>query len=357
MVCILEQGTCLASHPAMPPRQILHWGISGRSAPRLQQPGPTGGECDRVHLARFAPPAAPASISTSHHGGNAAATGEFGKITRPGIPSGRGLRRVLGDLETCAADLLPFSSNSSPEQLVAIAGSKLRSCREAIFSLLRWLDTQQKEVNAPPENPYASKYVLPGSARDAEMHSREADIEKRAAAVDAQGQSCEVTVCRPFDVPHACSNSRQMTTEDKKMCSMCNPRSEELIGKHCAKQRQRQQNVLFLLLGMLATIPAIAIILVFLRKAKGRSRRGLRTGPAYSSEQGGVLPGVMSTIQKSRGLDRMSDVEKDPAASWNGKICSAPSLGISEQDLSSTHEYPTHNQGRPQFPHPPAAIR
>ncbi|PGH07986.1 hypothetical protein GX51_01426 [Blastomyces parvus] len=321
MIYILEQGNCLAVHPALTqrPGQGGQWEITRRQAAQLQQREPTSGRCDGGHPTRFARFAIP--VSVEHHDENAEPNGEYGKVVRPGIPSGHGLRRMLGDLETCAEDLfMPFASETDPEQPVTISGSKLRSCREAIFSLIRWLDTQRKEIHAPPEkNPFLQSGGLQDrNFRDAakSYETRGNTIERRASIGNAkQQQSCEVTVCRPFELPNACSDSRRVPAEISKMCKMCNPRNEELISRHCAKQRRRQQNILYLLLGIIVAIFSAAT--VFLRKRKRKSRDELRVGPAYSSEQGGVLPGLMSAIRKSKAVDRRSDVEKDPGAGNN----------------------------------------
>ncbi|KKZ62935.1 hypothetical protein EMCG_02645 [[Emmonsia] crescens] len=308
VVYILDQGTCLSFHSALTQRQRGQWEISLDAAAQSQRLDLRSNEYYDIHPAHVARFALPESIEEDQ-GGSAEPKGEFGKIVRPGIPSGHELRRVLGDLETCAEDLLPFVSNSNPGQSITIAGSKLRSCREAIFSLIRWFDTQRKEIHAPPENgPYSPNSSLQDRSRDAEtIYKRGSTIEKRASIATAEHQICEVNTCRPFELSNACSDARKVTAEKRKMCRMCHPRNEELISKHCTKQRQRQQNALYLLIGILATISGVAIILVFLRKAKGKGRDELRIGPAFSSEQGGMLPSLMSTIQKSRGITQMSD--------------------------------------------------
>ncbi|PGH29976.1 hypothetical protein GX50_07276 [[Emmonsia] crescens] len=344
VVYILDQGTCLSFHSALTQRQRGQWEISLDAAAQSQRLDLRSNEYYGTHPAHVARFALPESIEEDQ-GGNVEPNGEFGKIVRPGIPSGHGLRRVLGDLETCAEDLLPFVSNSNPEQPVAIAGSKLRSCREAIFSLIRWFDAQRKEIHAPPENGPYSPNSLQDRPRDAEtIYKGGSTIEKRASIVTAEYQICEVNICRPFELSNACSDARKMTAGKRKMCRMCNPRNEELIIKHCMKQRQRQQNVLYLLIGILATISGAAIIFVFLRKAKGKGRDELRIGPAFSSEQGGMLPGLLSTIQKSRGLAQMSDVERNLGVGSNNKIYlqSAPSRGGPEKNLS-IHECQMHN--------------
>ncbi|EEQ85242.1 uncharacterized protein BDCG_08511 [Blastomyces dermatitidis ER-3] len=319
MIYILEQGTCLAVHSALPQRQGGQWEITRRSAAQLQQAEPMSGIYDGTHPTRFARFAVPGSIE-EHHDGNAEPNGEYGKIVRPGIPSGHGLRRVLGDLETCAEDIfMPFASETDAEQPVTVSGSKLRSCREAIFSLIRWLDTQRKEIHAPAEkNPYLQSSGLQDSnSRDAEKSydKGENTIEKRASMANVKQQSCEVTDCRPFERPHVYSYAMETSAEKSKMCKMCNPRNEELIRRHFTKQRRRLRNILYLILGIVIAVSSAATVVVCVRKAKGKSRDTSRVGPACSSEQGGVLPGLISTIRKSRGVNRRSDVETQSTAS------------------------------------------
>ncbi|OJD21469.1 hypothetical protein ACJ73_07190 [Blastomyces percursus] len=317
MIYILEQGFCLAVDSALTQqRQGGKWEITRRPAAQLQQTEPMSGKYDGVHPTRFARFALPGSIE--RHDGNAEPNGEYGKIVRPGIPSGHGLRRVLGDLETCAEDIfMPFASETDPEQPVTVSGSKLRSCREAVFSLIRWLDTQRKEIHAPPEkNPYLQNHGLQDSNYPYEEKSYdkgENTVEKRVSMAKVKQHSCEITVCRPFERPHVCSYA-EMPADKSKMCKMCNPRNEELIRRHCTKQRRRLRNILYLILGILIAVSSAAIVVVCLRKG---SRDQLRVGPAYSSEQGDVLPGLMSTIRKSRGVDRRSDMERGPAARRN----------------------------------------
>ncbi|OAX82550.1 hypothetical protein ACJ72_03093 [Emergomyces africanus] len=310
VVYIFEQDACSAFHSALSQRQrwqrdtfILDTGVQSQRLDRR------GDEYDHrpftAHIRRFA---LPEYIANREE--NAEPHGGLGKIVRPGIPSGHGIRRVLGDLETCAEDLFPFLANSTPdtEQLVTISGSKLRSCREAIFSLMRWFESQRKEILAPTEkNPY-----LPNSASQEE--SSRTSIKTRASIATAEPQICEVNICRPFELPNACSEATKMkmTKEKRKRCNMCKPRNEALIRKYCTKQRQREKNILYLIVGILATICGAAIILTFIRKAKGKTRGELRIGPAFSSEKGCVLPGLMSTIQKSRAVAKMSDVERNP---------------------------------------------
>ncbi|KLJ07442.1 hypothetical protein EMPG_17078 [Blastomyces silverae] len=320
MIYILEQGTCLAVHSALIQRQGGQWEITRRPPAQLQQMEPKSGKYDGTHPTRFARSAVPGPIE--HHDGNAEPNGEYGNIVRPGIPSGHGLRRVLGDLETCAEDIfMPFASETDLEQPVTVSGSKLRSCREAIFSLIRWLDTQRKEIHAPPEK---NPYLQSGGLQESDFWDAEKSyykggntIGKRVSMANVRQQSCEVTVCRPFELPHACSDGRRMSAEKSKMCNMCNPRNEELISRHCTKQRRRLRNILYLILGILVAVSSATTVVVFLRKRKGKSRHELRVGPAYSSEQGGVLPSLMSTIRKYRGVDRRSDMERDPAARSN----------------------------------------
>ncbi|OJD19747.1 hypothetical protein AJ78_00246 [Emergomyces pasteurianus Ep9510] len=349
VVYILEQGACLASHSVLTQRQRGQLdSLPGSTAAQRQGLGSRSGEYGHIYPALIRRFALPESIE--NQGENMDPNGEFGKIARPGIPSGHGLRRVLGDLETCAEDLFPFISNTNPEQPVTISGSKLRSCREAIFSLIRWFDAQRKEIHAPPEkNPY-----LPNNTPQEGSRS---SIKKRASIVTAENQNCEVNICRPFELPNACSDAGKMTTEKRKMCNMCKPRNEKLIRKYCTKQRRRQQNVLYLLIGILAVICCAAIILTILRRAKGKGRDELRIGPAFSSERGGMLPGLMSTIQNSRGTAQMSDVERNPGVVLGSSnqiyLQSAPSRGSSKKNLS-VHEcqIQNHNEGQVSpFPH------
>ncbi|ODH13818.1 hypothetical protein ACO22_06878, partial [Paracoccidioides brasiliensis] len=318
MAALLGRGVCLIPRSVLTQRLREHQHISPRVEMKGQQLD-TIAEHERInpeYPALFAPPE---SIEGRAAGVESTAAGTD-KLINPGIPSRNGIRRVLGDLETCAEDLLIFVSSSDSEQRVLISRSKLRSCREAIFSLIRWFETQRKDIRLSHEkHAYSPNSNLEGGSAAGTPDNGVGPRNKRAAiGISEQQQLCEANVCRSVKSSQACTKAGNMTREEIKLCNMCRPRNEELIRKHCAKQHQPQQNILYILLALLAALSGAAGVFVLIRKAKGqRHELGPGPCPSFNSHPGILGQGIITGIQRSRSLLGMPDVEKNPGIGSN----------------------------------------
>ncbi|EEH39394.2 hypothetical protein PAAG_08663 [Paracoccidioides lutzii Pb01] len=353
MTALLGRGVCLIPRSVLTQRHREHQYISPHVEMQGQQLD-TIAEHERInpeYAVLFAPPE-----SIEDRAGGVESTAATDKLINPGIPSRNGIRRVLGDLETCAEDLLIFVSSSDSEQRVLISRSKLRSCREAIFSIIRWFETQRKDIRiSHGKNPYSPNSNLEDGSPAGTPDNGVGPRNKRAAiGISEQQQLCEANVCRSVKSSQACAKARSMTREEIKLCSMCRPRNEGLIRKHCAKQHQPQQNVLYILLALLAALSGAAGVFVLIRKAKGQ-RSELRPGPcpSFNSQQGILRQGVITGIQRSRSLIGMPDVEKNPGIGSNRPQLQTRSLHGSQRGITDAEMqmYNHEGQGSRQLAH------
>ncbi|PGH17186.1 hypothetical protein AJ79_01324 [Helicocarpus griseus UAMH5409] len=332
LISLATQGTSLNFPSTLRQRQRGLWGPSLDTATQTQKFDPRAVDFDRKrsqYVARLA-----LDEPTEDRAGDVELNKENDKELKPSIPSGHGLRRVLGDLETCAEDLLPYSSSSEAEQTVMITGSKVRSCREAIFSIVRWVKAQREEILKPRER-YAPIWSssLPDHPYKEALDKWKGTFRKRGWIPEAS--RCEATVCRVKDLHFICSSSRRKSPENMKLCRMCYPPNDDLINMHCAKQDQRLRNVLYLLLGFLVAIGGGAAIVFCVRKAKERRQRP-RPFPQQVGNRGGIGRRFIEAIRKSRRLTPVQDLERSPGGGSNGVFLrTIPSQNISKFDIST----------------------
>ncbi|KAK2784867.1 hypothetical protein FQN52_008803 [Onygenales sp. PD_12] len=229
--------------------------------------------------------------------------GEKGKVVN-GLPYGHGLRRMLGDLQTCAEDLLPYSSNANLEQPVTILGSKLRSCREAIFSMIRWAKALQREIHAPPEgNPNVASKAFDDITLGQISGSKGALFEKRAPPRTARTEleKCETEFC------DKCFEGSKPPTEK---CKMCFPAYDDALRKHCIEKIRKKTRVLVLEIATVAVLFGIFGLISYI--GRKRSQTGGEREPGPDTRRRAYPPWIQRAARILRPTNSVPDVEANP---------------------------------------------
>ncbi|EFR01576.1 hypothetical protein MGYG_04579 [Nannizzia gypsea CBS 118893] len=205
------------------------------------------------------------------------------------------LERLLADLETCVDDLVPYSTEKSPNDLVQVSGSKMRSCRQAIFTLIRWY-RQSTRSNSKPvasqnerrddDEDQKSRFnlVKPGDNRDPRQTGRlQATVtgKIRPAQTATRPLSCRELACPSGDLAATCETrpGMRLTPTLAQMCRMCFPRRDErLIGEYCADKSKREWNIFYILFAILISISLAGFTLAILRRLREKAQRSRNAG-------------------------------------------------------------------------------
>ncbi|WEW55770.1 hypothetical protein PRK78_001203 [Emydomyces testavorans] len=225
-------------------------------------------------------------------------------------------RRLIGDLETCGTDLLPYASEDVLAGSSLVTRSSIRSCREAIFTFLRWAKGDSAYLNLSTVNQaQLRKNGLDGQCDCASSHNsidphptasnttcefedsgwnwtsrRIIDImehppvlshtpSKRSSKVPKadtaetldmphtpQLLACEENVCRIGDLSRICTKPKsRMTTGEIDVCKMCYPRDEKRLQAYCVVREQREHRAFYVAAGMLASFSIVLAGLILYR--------------------------------------------------------------------------------------------
>lgn len=234
------------------------------------------------------------------------------------LPYAHGLRRLLGDLETCTDDLFPSMNNGAGGGF-HIRGSKFRSCRQALFTFLRWAKGQRKQWSdvglSVPEREEAaimkrgwredtldtqqehaarsgdgnSELDLPPGAYKSKLHPH--GVQPRAATDKSPRMSkCQESACKVADLSTLCTHKKEILKPGiGHTCNMCFPeRNDNLILEHCKAREKKERQVFYILCAMLITIGGVAGVLMYFHKERQKLRH--RTDSVSANEEGRSAP-------------------------------------------------------------------
>ncbi|KAM5445842.1 hypothetical protein MaudCBS49596_007131 [Microsporum audouinii] len=200
------------------------------------------------------------------------------------------LKRLMADLETCIEDLLPYSTERAPNDLVQISGSKVRSCRQAIYSLIRWF--RSSSTNKPTSqnkrrDDQKSRFnlVKPGDNTDPRQTGRlgaTGDLGRsRPTQTVTRPPTCRDQACSPGDLTSTCvtKGGAKLKPTLAQMCNMCFPRrNERLIDEYCSERAQKEWHIFYILFAILVAISGAGITLAAFRKIREKGQKSRETG-------------------------------------------------------------------------------
>ncbi|EFW23180.1 conserved hypothetical protein [Coccidioides posadasii str. Silveira] len=156
-------------------------------------------------------------------------------------------RRLVGDLQTCGTDLLSYGSEDFLARSTEVKGSSIRSCREAIFTFLKW---------TKGDNPYLNLSSIPDVPTPSHL------------------QACEEKMCRIGDLDKICTQPKyRMTMAEIGVCKMCYPKNEEQLRLYCIVREKRERRAFFVASAMVAIFAiGVAGVIVFNDCVQKRAR-------------------------------------------------------------------------------------
>ncbi|KAI1908270.1 hypothetical protein LOZ65_006660 [Ophidiomyces ophidiicola] len=199
--------------------------------------------------------------------------GDQGPVFKLKLLRSERFRRLVGDFETCAADLLGFEKALAGSTGAKAAG--VRACQEAVFTFLRWAKKEYQFVDLSQSSPdrldnhhgSASPSKVPTDSREPDsrpsQNSRRTldpiphptTPRRRSTLFTKRELSCEDEVCRIGDLSIICNKPKvRMTTAETDVCKLCYPRNEQQLKAYCVLRERREQHAFYVAFGMLVTI-------------------------------------------------------------------------------------------------------
>lgn len=231
------------------------------------------------------------------------------------------LQRLVGDLETCVEDLMPYTFNQNVEKPATISGRSLRSCREAIAGFLLWI--RERKSKSPQEStervsadyspslkrrdsytgssPTAlhtrtdgTQLVRETATVDSEVNGNQIDsssadeINKKEGTQDSayeqnkrlapkgvviefpdRSEECQKSVCNIKNIEHTCSTERlKLKPSMLNTCEMCYPLDESRIESHCSREGRRERHSFYVLLAMILGGLATGVVIIFIHEKR-----------------------------------------------------------------------------------------
>ncbi|GBF60349.1 hypothetical protein TMEN_2774 [Trichophyton mentagrophytes] len=313
-----------------------------------------------------APPVQPPDITDNVRG--AETTASY-KDTMNGVT----LERLLADLETCVEDLVPYSPEipASDLDLVQISGSKMRSCRQAIFTLIRWYrqsnpSTRKSSTETQNERRDDQKsrfnLVKPGDNTDPrQTGSLQATTTGKARPTQTATRplTCRELACPSGDLAATCVTKKgiKMKPTLAQMCTMCFPRRDErLIDEHCADKSKKEWNIFYILFAILISISTAGFTLAIVRRVKEKAQNSQNTASEVLPTRRFVDSGSTSVnTSPAEPMSRrvVSWLRGVVTYFWNSTALTDvednPELGVA----AANSLIPTFmNQANPNHPHP-----
>ncbi|EGD91778.1 hypothetical protein H112_00889 [Trichophyton rubrum D6] len=202
------------------------------------------------------------------------------------------LERLLADLETCVEELVPYSPEIPPSDLVQISGSKMRSCRQAIFTLIRWYrqsnpsaSKSSTETQNERRDDQKSRFnlVKPGDNTDPRQTGSlqpTATGKARPTQTATRPLTCRELACPSGDLAATCVTKPGIKLKPTlaQMCRMCFPRRDErLIDEHCADKSKKEWDIFYILFAILISISTTGFTLVIIRRLKEKAQNSQNT--------------------------------------------------------------------------------
>ena len=281
------------------------------------------------------------------------------------------MRRLIGDLATCRDDLFTLRvgdiSLLESSDKVVVNKAHWRSCREALFTLIRWLE-QKREERALPERATESPTITipwsrtrraypPPMAQKTWRMSSQVAHEDTIDLKSTYQARCKKYVCDFPDLAPLCSqNKKNPNRWDARLCEMCYPPNDKLIEKHCEGYTRPEGDVYFFLIGLLLTFVGAAGTLVWFRYWREKRR--------VTNYQADILGEPSRTRKQELNIRESSWRKWDPRESeLLGKIArrfrNKPTIDVEDKPLASGNawtsqplftdvEVPTPQQNRQQ---------
>ncbi|KAF3480214.1 uncharacterized protein GIQ15_05561 [Arthroderma uncinatum] len=278
---------------------------------------------DEEAIKRAPPPIQPGQATATNT--NTAASGEDATENR--VNDDAIFKRLMSDLETCVEDLLPYTTENTPNDQVQISGSKVRSCRQAIFSLIRWLGArgnnppkgsssvvgatdEYQESHQSHENErrddQKSRFnlVKPGNNRDpresGRLETRVDETGNQPTPTNTRPLTCHDRACTTDDILSTCVTKKGAKLKPKvaRMCKMCFPRrNEQLVDVYCSELAKKEWYLFYILFAILITAAGTFIALTFLRRLRAKAQNTQDGGA-------GILPIKRSIRPPTLGMPR-----------------------------------------------------
>ncbi|DAA72731.1 TPA_exp: Uncharacterized protein A8136_5457 [Trichophyton benhamiae CBS 112371] len=262
----------------------------------------TGRSASEETITHGAPPFQPPGITDNVR---SAETTSY-KDTMNGVT----LERLLADLETCVEDLVPYSPEVPPNDIVQISGSKMRSCRQAIFTLIRWYrqsnpSTRKSstEIQNERRDDQKSRFnlVKPGDNTDPRQTGSlqtTATGKVRPTQTSTRPLTCRELACPPGDLAATCVTKPGIKLKPTlaQMCRMCFPRRDErLIDEHCADESKKEWNIFYILFAILISISTAGFTLAIVRRLREKAQTSQNTASEVLPTKRFVDSGSTST--------------------------------------------------------------
>ncbi|QVM12055.1 hypothetical protein D8B26_006691 [Coccidioides posadasii str. Silveira] len=223
-------------------------------------------------------------------------------------------RRLVGDLQTCGTDLLSYGSEDFLARSTEVKGSSIRSCREAIFTFLKWTKGDNPYLNLSsvsraqliksaldgdcgcaylPSSQLTFSSLRHGHAKrnnidgmdDPPAHGhtqfkgsskipRANPLEIPDVPTPSHLQACEEKMCRIGDLDKICTQPKyRMTMAEIGVCKMCYPKNEEQLRLYCIVREKRERRAFFVASAMVAIFAiGVAGVIVFNDCVQKRAR-------------------------------------------------------------------------------------
>lgn len=216
------------------------------------------------------------------------------------------------------------------------AKSSIMSCREAIFTFIRWAKGDDSHLNlstiSGSELRRTGLYghcecASPTTSMNPRLPSTNLNFESECEQLSLKGRSnidamehlpthlypkradspifpkpgttggshvpdtpqllkCKEDVCRIGDLKEICSKPKsRMTTAQIDVCKMCHPRDEARLHSYCSVREQREHRAFWVVAAMLGALTlAVGVAVVFNDCCRKRKRRGPAGGTATRRE-------------------------------------------------------------------------
>ncbi|KAI2000527.1 hypothetical protein LOY97_006547 [Ophidiomyces ophidiicola] len=243
--------------------KLNHPGLNTPALSLQTHPGDTAPAQSRLAVSHAAPADEPLLDDAIPYG-------DQGPVFKLKLLRSERFRRLVGDFETCAADLLGFENALAGS--TGAKGAGVRACQEAVFTFLRWAKKEYQFVDLSQSSPdllgndhgsaSPSKVLVDERARRSQNSRRTIDPiphpttpRRRSTLFTKRELPCEEEVCRIGDLSVICNKPKvRMTTAETDVCKLCYPRNEKQLKAYCVLRERREQRAFYVAFGMLVII-------------------------------------------------------------------------------------------------------